>query len=152
MVSCWYTIMNLMYSSYYSYIGHHLLVYFALHCCSGSDREGVKCFVLSAIENLKNQQDLTLFQDVHALRSDQGAFYGNPNLQVVISWLTLPIYMVSVLGGERRFTWVQELIQYMLLMGTHCLFQVLMEMALCLLHYICLRSSGSYGCFQETLV
>lgn len=55
---------------------------------------------MSAIENLKNQPELTRFQDVHALGSDQGAFYGNPNLQVV-SWLTLP--------GTDAFGWGKEI-------------------------------------------
>ncbi|KAI4335391.1 hypothetical protein L6164_014037 [Bauhinia variegata] len=48
-------------------------------------------YVRSGIDFLKNQEDLTKFQDLHALGSDGGPFYGNPNLGVV-SWLTLPIY------------------------------------------------------------
>ncbi|PRQ18804.1 putative transferase [Rosa chinensis] len=59
-------------------------------------------YVLSAIENLKNQPDLTRFQDLHALGSDQGPFYGNPNLGVV-SWLTLPIYGLDFGWGKEIY-------------------------------------------------
>ncbi|OIW18691.1 hypothetical protein TanjilG_13443 [Lupinus angustifolius] len=57
-------------------------------------------YVRSGIEFLKKQEDLTRFQDLHAIGSDNGPFYGNPNLGVV-SWLTLPIY-------ELDFGWGKE--------------------------------------------
>nr|AFF57840.1 hydroxycinnamoyl-coenzyme A shikimate/quinate hydroxycinnamoyltransferase 2 [Pyrus x bretschneideri] len=59
-------------------------------------------YVLSAIDNLRNQPDLTRFQDLHALGSDQGPFYGNPNLGVV-SWLTLPLYGLDFGWGKEIY-------------------------------------------------
>lgn len=59
-------------------------------------------YVWSAIEYLKNQQDLTKFQDLHALGSDHGPFYGNPNLGVV-SWLTLPMYGLDFGWGREIY-------------------------------------------------
>ncbi|CAM8916963.1 unnamed protein product [Rhodiola kirilowii] len=59
-------------------------------------------YVRSAIEHLKNQKDLTKFQDLHALGSTQGPFYGNPNLGVV-SWLTLPIYAFDFGWGKEIY-------------------------------------------------
>ncbi|KAL6178584.1 hypothetical protein ACLB2K_050102 [Fragaria x ananassa] len=59
-------------------------------------------YVLSAIENMKNQPDLTRFQDLHALGSDEGPFYGNPNLGVV-SWITLPIYGLDFGWGKEIY-------------------------------------------------
>ncbi|GAV85498.1 Transferase domain-containing protein [Cephalotus follicularis] len=69
-------------------------------------REAVKKvtneFVRSGIDYLKNQPDLTKFQDLHALGSTQGPFYGNPNLGVV-SWLTLPIYGLDFGWGREIY-------------------------------------------------
>ncbi|KAK4271077.1 hypothetical protein QN277_019820 [Acacia crassicarpa] len=45
-------------------------------------------YVMSGIELLKNQNDLTKFQDIH---KDGPSFDGNPNLEIV-SWLSLPIH------------------------------------------------------------
>ncbi|KAF3452760.1 hypothetical protein FNV43_RR03193 [Rhamnella rubrinervis] len=59
-------------------------------------------YVWSAIDYLKNQPDLTRFQDLHALGSDHGPFYGNPNLGVV-SWLTLPIYGLDFGWGKEIY-------------------------------------------------
>ncbi|CAL8990554.1 unnamed protein product [Prunus brigantina] len=59
-------------------------------------------YVLSAIDHFRNQSDLTRFQDLHALGSDQGPFYGNPNLGVV-SWLTLPIYGLDFGWGKEIY-------------------------------------------------
>ncbi|KAH7544697.1 hypothetical protein FEM48_Zijuj01G0013200 [Ziziphus jujuba var. spinosa] len=59
-------------------------------------------YVWSAIDYLKNQPDLTRFQDLHALGSDQGPFYGNPNLGVV-SWLTLPMYGLDFGWGKEIY-------------------------------------------------
>ena len=65
-------------------------------------------YIRSGIEFLKNQEDLTRFQDLHAIRSDKGPFYGNPNMGVV-SWLTLPINGLD-------FGWGKEVQMYP---GTH---------------------------------
>ncbi|KAM4097713.1 hypothetical protein ACJW30_07G022600 [Castanea mollissima] len=65
-------------------------------------------FVNLGIDFLKNQPDLTLFQDIHSVGSTQGPFHGNPNFGVV-SWLSLPIYGLD-------FGWGKEI--YMGL-GTH---------------------------------
>ncbi|KAH7544692.1 hypothetical protein FEM48_Zijuj01G0012700 [Ziziphus jujuba var. spinosa] len=59
-------------------------------------------YMWSAIDYLKNQPDLTRFQDLHALGSDQGPFYGNPNLGVV-SWLTLPMYGLDFGWGKEIY-------------------------------------------------
>ncbi|XP_027333546.1 spermidine hydroxycinnamoyl transferase [Abrus precatorius] len=59
-------------------------------------------YVRSGIEFLKKQEDLTRFQDVHAIGSDNGPFYGNPNLGVV-SWLTLPIYGLDFGWGKEVY-------------------------------------------------
>ncbi|KAJ6759163.1 SPERMIDINE HYDROXYCINNAMOYL TRANSFERASE [Salix koriyanagi] len=59
-------------------------------------------FVRSATDFLKNQPDLTRFQDIHALRGAEGPFYGNPNIAVV-SWLTLPIYGLDFGWGEEIY-------------------------------------------------
>lgn len=59
-------------------------------------------YVRSGIEYLKNQPDLTKFQDLHALGGDEGPFYGNPNLGVV-SWLTLPIYGLDFGWGKEIY-------------------------------------------------
>ncbi|KAK7291875.1 hypothetical protein RIF29_07375 [Crotalaria pallida] len=59
-------------------------------------------YVRSGIEFLKNQEDLTRFQDLHAIGSDKGPFYGNPNLGVV-SWLTLPIYGLDFGWGKEVY-------------------------------------------------
>ncbi|KAL1371949.1 hypothetical protein HN51_002130 [Arachis hypogaea] len=65
-------------------------------------------YIKSEIEFLKNQQDLSRFQDLHAMRSDKGPFYGNPNMGVV-SWLTLPVNGLD-------FGWGKEVQMYP---GTH---------------------------------
>ncbi|XP_059636133.1 spermidine hydroxycinnamoyl transferase [Cornus florida] len=59
-------------------------------------------YVNSAIDFLKNQPDLTKFQDLHALGSDKGPFYGNPNLGVS-SWLTLPMFGLDFGWGKEFY-------------------------------------------------
>ncbi|MCD9639022.1 hypothetical protein HAX54_023266 [Datura stramonium] len=44
----------------------------------------------STINFVKSQEDLSKFQDIHAFKSKEGPFYGNPNLGVV-SWISLPL-------------------------------------------------------------
>jgi shikimate O-hydroxycinnamoyltransferase len=51
---------------------------------------------------LKNQPNLTRFQDIHALGGTEGPFYGNPNIGVV-SWLTLPIYGLDFGWGKEIY-------------------------------------------------
>ncbi|XP_010050942.2 spermidine hydroxycinnamoyl transferase [Eucalyptus grandis] len=71
------------------------LVSSPLRCTSSKIREAIEAVtyehVKSTIEHIRRQPDLTMFQDLHALGSTQGLFYGNPNLGVV-SWLTMPVY------------------------------------------------------------
>ena len=59
-------------------------------------------FVNSGIDILKNQQDLTQFQDIHYEGSTQGPFHGNPNFGVV-SWLSLPIYGLDLGWGKEIY-------------------------------------------------
>ncbi|KAI9168941.1 hypothetical protein LWI28_004290 [Acer negundo] len=59
-------------------------------------------YVRSGIEFLKSQADLTKFQDLHALRGDDGPFYGNPNIEAV-SWLTLPMYGLDFGWGREVY-------------------------------------------------
>lgn len=59
-------------------------------------------YVRSGIEFLKRQKDLSVFQDLHAIGSEKGPFYGNPNLGVV-SWLTLPIYGLDFGWGKEVY-------------------------------------------------
>ncbi|KAK9053593.1 hypothetical protein SSX86_024667 [Deinandra increscens subsp. villosa] len=60
-------------------------------------------FVNSVIDFLKNQEDLSKFQDLQLIKDEKGPFYGNPNLGV-ISWLTLPMYGVDFGWGKELFT------------------------------------------------
>jgi len=59
-------------------------------------------YVRSGIEFLKNQEDLSSFQDLHEFGSEIGPFGGNPNLGVV-SWLTLPIHGVDFGWGKELY-------------------------------------------------
>ncbi|KAG8373925.1 hypothetical protein BUALT_Bualt11G0075900 [Buddleja alternifolia] len=59
-------------------------------------------YVHSAIDFLKNLEDFTRLQDIHALRSNQGPFYGNPNLGV-ISWMALPLYGLDFGWGKEIY-------------------------------------------------
>ncbi|KAI3447302.1 hypothetical protein Pfo_003967 [Paulownia fortunei] len=59
-------------------------------------------YVHSAIDFLKNLEDLSRLQDIHALRTNQGPFYGNPNLGV-ISWMALPLHGLDFGWGEEIF-------------------------------------------------
>ncbi|KAK6126623.1 hypothetical protein DH2020_039633 [Rehmannia glutinosa] len=59
-------------------------------------------YVNSAIDFLKNLEDFSRLQDIHALRSNQGPFYGNPNLGV-ISWIALPLYGLDFGWGKEVF-------------------------------------------------
>ncbi|KAJ9147051.1 hypothetical protein P3X46_029256 [Hevea brasiliensis] len=60
-------------------------------------------YINSAIDFCKNQQDLTKFQDIYALQgTDEGPFYGNPNL-LLVSWLTLPIYGLDFGWGKEIY-------------------------------------------------
>ncbi|EOA29556.1 hypothetical protein CARUB_v10015907mg [Capsella rubella] len=60
-------------------------------------------YVMIGIEYLKNQEDLKKFQDLHAMGSTEGPFYGNPNLGLV-SWLTLPMYGLDFGWGKEFYT------------------------------------------------
>ncbi|XP_054804754.1 spermidine hydroxycinnamoyl transferase-like [Prosopis cineraria] len=60
-------------------------------------------YIRSLIEFLKNQKELTEFQDIHTvLRKEEGPFYGNPNITVV-SWLTLPLYGFDFGWGKEDY-------------------------------------------------
>ncbi|GAA0173968.1 acetyltransferase [Lithospermum erythrorhizon] len=59
-------------------------------------------FVHTTIDFWKNQEDLTPFQDIHSSTSDEGPFYGNPNLGVT-SWLTLPFQGLDFGWGEEVY-------------------------------------------------
>ncbi|PON92584.1 Transferase [Trema orientale] len=59
-------------------------------------------YIWSAVEYLKSQRDLTKFQDLHALGSEEGPFYGNPNIGVV-SWLRLPMYGLDFGWGKEIY-------------------------------------------------
>ncbi|KZV36124.1 spermidine hydroxycinnamoyl transferase [Dorcoceras hygrometricum] len=65
-------------------------------------------FVHSSLDYLKNLKDFSGVQDIHPTNTNQGPFYGNPNLGV-ISWMTLPVYSLD-------FGWGKEI--YMI-PGTH---------------------------------
>ncbi|XP_050226714.1 spermidine hydroxycinnamoyl transferase-like [Mercurialis annua] len=73
---------------------------------SGKIREAIQKvtseYVTSAVTFLKNQKDLTRFQDLHTLGGVEGPFYGNPNLGVV-SWLRLPIYGLDFGWGKEIY-------------------------------------------------
>lgn len=56
-------------------------------------------YVRSSIELLKSQKDLTKFQDIN---KEEGAFYGNPNIEIV-SWLTLPLYGFDFGWGKEQY-------------------------------------------------
>ncbi|KAJ0488322.1 putative transferase [Helianthus annuus] len=61
-------------------------------------------YVNSVIDFLKNQEDLSKFQDhLQLSNNEKGPFYGNPNLGV-ISWLTLPMYGIDFGWGKELFT------------------------------------------------
>ncbi|XP_057499147.1 spermidine hydroxycinnamoyl transferase-like [Actinidia eriantha] len=59
-------------------------------------------YINSAIDFLKSQPDLSQFQDLHALGTNNGPFYGNPNIGVT-SWLTLPIYGLDFGWGKEVY-------------------------------------------------
>ncbi|KAL8539200.1 hypothetical protein ACS0TY_000991 [Phlomoides rotata] len=59
-------------------------------------------YVHSAIDYLKNLKDLSYLQDIHAMKSNEGPFYGNPNIGV-ISWIGLPLYGVDFGWGKEMF-------------------------------------------------
>ncbi|ONI20480.1 hypothetical protein PRUPE_2G018000 [Prunus persica] len=60
-------------------------------------------YVLSAHEKLKNEPDLTRFQDLHyAKESERGPFNGNPNIGV-LNWLTLLIYGLDFGWGKEIY-------------------------------------------------
>ncbi|KAF8393005.1 hypothetical protein HHK36_021246 [Tetracentron sinense] len=48
-------------------------------------------YIRSAIDFLRCHPDLSKFKTFHSLRCPQGAFFGNPNLDIT-SWMGLPIY------------------------------------------------------------
>lgn len=58
-------------------------------------------YVRSAMEFMENQEDISRFQDLYAMKNGEGPFYGNPNL-VVVSWITLPLY-------DQDFGWGKEI-------------------------------------------
>lgn len=59
-------------------------------------------YIWSNIDFWKKLPDLTPFQDLHARKSMDGPFYGNPNLGV-ISWLTLPMYGLDFGWGKEIY-------------------------------------------------
>lgn len=59
-------------------------------------------FVHSNLDYLKNLEDFSGLQDIHPMNTNQGPFYGNPNLGV-ISWMTLPVYGVDFGWGKEIF-------------------------------------------------
>ncbi|XP_058775208.1 spermidine hydroxycinnamoyl transferase, partial [Vicia villosa] len=61
-------------------------------------------YVRQVSDYFKKQDDLTKFQDLHAMigNDDEGFFYGNPNLGVV-SWLTLPIHGLDFGWGKEIY-------------------------------------------------
>lgn len=59
-------------------------------------------YVHSAIDFLKNLKDFSRLQDIHALRTNEGPFYGNPNIGV-ISWISLPLHGVDFGWGKEVF-------------------------------------------------
>ncbi|XP_075475575.1 spermidine hydroxycinnamoyl transferase-like [Primulina tabacum] len=59
-------------------------------------------FVYSTLDHLKNLKDFSRFQDIHAMKTNQGPFYGNPNL-AVISWMALPLYGLDFGWGKEIF-------------------------------------------------
>ncbi|KAG6644134.1 spermidine hydroxycinnamoyl transferase [Carya illinoinensis] len=56
-------------------------------------------YVKSTLEFLKNEPDLTRFQDI---RAEEAPFYGNPNIGVV-NWMTLPIYGLDFGWGKEIY-------------------------------------------------
>lgn len=58
-------------------------------------------YVRSAMEFMENEEDISRFQDLYAMKNDEGPFYGNPNLGVV-SWITLPLF-------DHDFGWGKEI-------------------------------------------
>ncbi|XP_056693854.1 spermidine hydroxycinnamoyl transferase-like [Spinacia oleracea] len=77
-----------------------------LGCTCATIREAIEKvddqYIWSNINFLKNLSDLTPFQDLHARKSGDGPFYGNPNIGV-ISWLTLPIYGLDFGWGKEIY-------------------------------------------------
>ncbi|KAI5417712.1 spermidine hydroxycinnamoyl transferase [Lathyrus oleraceus] len=60
-------------------------------------------YVRSGVEYFKKQYDLTKFQDIHCIQSDDHMpFYRNPNL-IVVSWLKLPIYGIDFGWGKEIY-------------------------------------------------
>ncbi|CAN4084741.1 unnamed protein product [Withania somnifera] len=74
-------------------------------CAARRVREAIEMvtsdYANSTINFLKKQEDLSKYQDIHAIRSKEVPSYGNPNLGV-ISWISLP-----VLGLD--FGWGKEI-------------------------------------------
>ena len=84
------------------------LVSMGLGFAAGRIREAIDKvtneYIWSNIEYLKNQKDLTKFQDLHTPTDsgecrNEGPFYGNPNLGVV-SWMRLPLYGLDFGWGK----------------------------------------------------
>ncbi|XP_073157598.1 spermidine hydroxycinnamoyl transferase-like [Henckelia pumila] len=59
-------------------------------------------FVYSTLDHLKNLKDFSGLQDIYDVKTNQGPFYGNPNLGVV-SWLALPLYGTDFGWGKEIF-------------------------------------------------
>ncbi|XP_011092043.1 spermidine hydroxycinnamoyl transferase-like [Sesamum indicum] len=59
-------------------------------------------YVHSAIDFLKNLKDFSRLQDIHAITTNQGPFYGNPNIGV-ISWMALPLQGLDFGWGREIF-------------------------------------------------
>lgn len=56
-------------------------------------------FVKSTRDLVKGLPDLARFRTYHTVGSTQGAFHGNPNLEIT-SWLGLPLKGVDFGGGK----------------------------------------------------
>ena len=93
--------MRFLYFDKFSYIGELISngLGFAAEKISEAIKSVTNEYVMTGIEYLKNHEDLKTFQDIHALGSTDGPFYGNPNLGLV-SWLTLPMYGLDFGWGK----------------------------------------------------
>lgn len=65
--------------------------------------EGVTSeYVHSVIDLVKNMEDLSRYQDIHALRTAEVPFHGNPNIGV-LSWMSLLLHAVDFGWGKEIF-------------------------------------------------
>ncbi|XP_059306962.1 spermidine hydroxycinnamoyl transferase-like [Lycium ferocissimum] len=59
-------------------------------------------YINSVINFLKKQEDLSKYQDIHAIRSEDGPSYDNPNLAVT-SWISLPLLGLDFGWGKEIY-------------------------------------------------